>query len=353
MPTTPAQSGTSACASTSGVSPYQAAARSIPRVLPRWLRRNPVDPQGREAAVVWDSGQLHHERGHVVAVLDLELGHVGDPMMDLAASACATPSLGLRRHEPVCTRSTEARGGSPGRPRRGACTTTSRSRSATSSRSTPHSPSPRPSRLHDQHPVGPRPTCSRWRRSPRSSASTSSKRWTSPRPRVSLGRGGARAPRRSAAQPRPRRRVEQHRLRIAFRLARHLQRVDEIGDACMAADLDDLQASSAAGRRPGRRATPRSRRWCSPTTAPTTRSWWCCSTAVRGAHSRCSGPPVRRWPATTRSSPSRSEPSPHPRRPTSGRAGLLRPVVQRHLEDPITRAVSLPAIRSRAWFCAS
>jgi hypothetical protein len=34
---------------------------------------------------------------------------------------------------------------------------------------------------------------------------------------------------------------ERHQLRIAFRLARHLQRFDEIGDACTAADLDDLR----------------------------------------------------------------------------------------------------------------
>ena len=41
---------------------------------------------------------------------------------------------------------------------------------------------------------------------------------------------------------------ERHQLRIAFRLARHLQRFDEIGDACTAADLDDLRAF--LGRRP-------------------------------------------------------------------------------------------------------
>jgi hypothetical protein len=35
---------------------------------------------------------------------------------------------------------------------------------------------------------------------------------------------------------------EQYRLRGAFRLSRHLARVDEIGDACVAADLDDLHA---------------------------------------------------------------------------------------------------------------
>jgi aminoglycoside phosphotransferase (APT) family kinase protein len=50
-----------------------------------WLRRHPLPPADREAPVVWDSGQFHHENGHLVAMVDLELGHIGDPMMDLAA----------------------------------------------------------------------------------------------------------------------------------------------------------------------------------------------------------------------------------------------------------------------------
>jgi aminoglycoside phosphotransferase (APT) family kinase protein len=50
-----------------------------------WLRRNPPSSQGREAVIVWDSGQFHHLNGKIAAVLDLELGHIGDPMMDLAA----------------------------------------------------------------------------------------------------------------------------------------------------------------------------------------------------------------------------------------------------------------------------
>lgn len=49
-----------------------------------WLRRNPPDARGRRSPVVWDSGQFHHRGGRITAVLDLELGHVGDPMMDLA-----------------------------------------------------------------------------------------------------------------------------------------------------------------------------------------------------------------------------------------------------------------------------
>lgn len=50
-----------------------------------WLRRHPLPPSDREAPIVWDSGQFHHENGHLVAMVDLELGHIGDPMMDLAA----------------------------------------------------------------------------------------------------------------------------------------------------------------------------------------------------------------------------------------------------------------------------
>ena len=49
-----------------------------------WLRRHPPRSHGRQAPVVWDSGQFHHRGGKVVAVLDLEIGHIGDPMMDLA-----------------------------------------------------------------------------------------------------------------------------------------------------------------------------------------------------------------------------------------------------------------------------
>jgi aminoglycoside phosphotransferase (APT) family kinase protein len=49
-----------------------------------WLKRNPLDPRGRESVVVWDSGQFHQHEGRIAAALDLELGHIGDPMMDLA-----------------------------------------------------------------------------------------------------------------------------------------------------------------------------------------------------------------------------------------------------------------------------
>lgn len=60
-----------------------------------WLKRNPVGGPPRECAVVWDSGQLMHEDGRVTAILDLEIGHLGDPMMDLAGFRMRTSVLGF------------------------------------------------------------------------------------------------------------------------------------------------------------------------------------------------------------------------------------------------------------------
>jgi aminoglycoside phosphotransferase (APT) family kinase protein len=50
-----------------------------------WLQRHPLPPSDRESPVVGDSGQFHHQDGHFTYVIDVELGHIGDPMMDLAA----------------------------------------------------------------------------------------------------------------------------------------------------------------------------------------------------------------------------------------------------------------------------
>ena len=49
-----------------------------------WLHRHPPLSRGRETPIIWDTGQFHHANGHLVAVLDLEFGHIGDPMLDLA-----------------------------------------------------------------------------------------------------------------------------------------------------------------------------------------------------------------------------------------------------------------------------
>jgi aminoglycoside phosphotransferase (APT) family kinase protein len=49
-----------------------------------WLTRNPVEPNNREGAIIWDSGQFMHNEGHFTHIIDVEIGHIGDPMMDLA-----------------------------------------------------------------------------------------------------------------------------------------------------------------------------------------------------------------------------------------------------------------------------
>jgi aminoglycoside phosphotransferase (APT) family kinase protein len=49
-----------------------------------WLHRNPPRSHGRETPILLDTGQFHHQGGHLVTILDLEFGHVGDPMLDLA-----------------------------------------------------------------------------------------------------------------------------------------------------------------------------------------------------------------------------------------------------------------------------
>jgi hypothetical protein len=49
-----------------------------------WMHRHPPLGCGRMTPILWDSGQFHHRDGHLVAVLDLEFGCVADPMLDLA-----------------------------------------------------------------------------------------------------------------------------------------------------------------------------------------------------------------------------------------------------------------------------
>ncbi|MET0144855.1 MAG: phosphotransferase [Ilumatobacteraceae bacterium] len=48
-----------------------------------WHKRHLPDGQGRAAPHVCDSGQFHHDKGHLVAIIDLEFGYVGDPLEDI------------------------------------------------------------------------------------------------------------------------------------------------------------------------------------------------------------------------------------------------------------------------------
>jgi hypothetical protein len=51
--------------------------------LTGWHLRHLPQANGRLAASVWDSGQFMHHNGHLMAIIDLEFGHVGDPLEDL------------------------------------------------------------------------------------------------------------------------------------------------------------------------------------------------------------------------------------------------------------------------------
>jgi len=89
---------------TFGMSRYERVYRSVKKVPDPfvefslgWLRRNPPVSHDRESAIVWDSGQFHHLGGRVAAVLDLEIGHIGDPMMDLAGWRMRDTVVGFGR----------------------------------------------------------------------------------------------------------------------------------------------------------------------------------------------------------------------------------------------------------------
>jgi hypothetical protein len=58
-----------------------------------WLARNRPQNPGREAPIVWDAGQFHHHEGRIAAMLDLEFGHVGDPLSDLAGMWVRNPFI--------------------------------------------------------------------------------------------------------------------------------------------------------------------------------------------------------------------------------------------------------------------
>lgn len=60
-----------------------------------WLARHPLKRSYREAVVCWDSGQFHQQDGQFVSLVDLEIAHVGDPMLDLAGFRMRDTVLGF------------------------------------------------------------------------------------------------------------------------------------------------------------------------------------------------------------------------------------------------------------------
>lgn len=242
-----------AASATIGMARYEAVYRTQKR-LPDpfmefalgWLARNPPRSHGRAAPVVWDSGQFHHADGRVVAVLDLELGHVGDPMMDLAAWRMRDtvlhygdfPALyaryeelsgrpvdleAVRRHHVAFTLTNQlVFGAAIADPPPGSDLMTNLQWCAeTNLFATEALAEELDVELPDIEPMDPVDS-----------------------PVAAVHRSlvdllGSVAPDDDYLR---------YRLRTAFRTARHLQRVDEIGDAALAADLDDLQV--LVGERP-------------------------------------------------------------------------------------------------------
>ncbi len=211
-----------------------------------WLARNPLDTRGRESVIVWDSGQFQHAGGRITAVLDLEIGHIGDPLMDVAGFRMRDTVIGYGDLPALYQRYAKYRG----------------------------EPVDMDAILHHHlaftlsnqlafHAALADP--------PLESDYMTNMQWCS---ETNLHAVEALAEilgvELDAVEP-PERRIspaavaheqlvrtlksiqaadafEQYRLRGAFRLARHLQRCDEIGAALVEADLDDLER--LLGRRP-------------------------------------------------------------------------------------------------------
>lgn len=204
-----------------------------------WLRRNPVDSRGREAPVVWDSGQFHHHNGRILAVLDLEIAHIGDPMMDLAAWRMRDTVVGYGDMDRLYARYEELSGTIVDMDaiRRHHLAFTLSNQLAYS-----HA-------LKDPSPPSDLMTNLQWCAETNLFATEALADELGidlptvdvPASRASGAEPGHRHLVRALRDVRAGDRFGQHELRTLFRLARHLQRRDEIGDAVESADLDDLE----------------------------------------------------------------------------------------------------------------
>ena len=211
-----------------------------------WLHRHWPDTRGREAPVLWDSGQFHHAGGRIVAALDLELGHIGDPMMDLAGWRIRDTVIGYGNFTDLYARYAEL----TGRPvdldaiRIYYFAFTLSNHLALGAA------------LRDPAPESDLMINLRW------CSETDLFATEALAEILGIELPAVEVP---VSQPSPAARSHEHLVRslrqfktdddylnhqvhVAFRLARHLQRHDEIGAALASADLDDLQ--SLLGKRP-------------------------------------------------------------------------------------------------------
>ena len=216
-----------------------------------WLRRHPPDSRGREAPVVWDSGQFHHENGRLVALLDLELGHIGDPMLDLAAFRMRDTIGGFGDYNELYAHYERA----TGRPVDIDAIKTHHFAFTLSNRLAFSSAIREPAEGSDLM------TNLQWCRETDLFATEAlAERYGLALPGIDLP--DQEVTRASVASRhlvellrslRPDEEYQRYELRTAFRLARHVQRCDEIEQAMNAADLDDLE--TLLGHRPNDWAT--------------------------------------------------------------------------------------------------
>lgn len=211
-----------------------------------WLRRNPPDSRGREAPILWDTGQFHHRGGRIVAVLDLELAHIGDPMMDLAGWRLRDTVIGYGQFSDLYARYEQL----TGRPVDLAAIERHHFAFALVNQLAFSAA------LREPVPESDLMINLRWCSETNLFATEALAEILG----VSLPAVEAPAPQPSRAAPAHRLLVEglrslqtddefvRYRLRMLFRIARHAARADEIGTAVDAADLDDLHA--LLGRRP-------------------------------------------------------------------------------------------------------
>jgi hypothetical protein len=196
--------------------------------------------------IVWDSGQFHHQAGRVTAVLDLEIGHIGDPMMDLAGLRMRDTVIGFGDFRAFYARYAEL----AGEPVDLAAIQHHHFAFTLSNQLAFHAALAEPVGGSDYM------TNMQWCSETNLFAVEALAEILG----IELDRAELPPPCRSPVgvahehlvrslrSIRGADEFEQHQLRIAFRLARHLQRFDEIGDAVVDADLDDLHA--LLGRRP-------------------------------------------------------------------------------------------------------
>lgn len=212
----------------------------------KWLERHPLAPHERESMIVWDSGQFHHAGARILAVLDLELAHIGDPMMDLAAWRMRDTIVGFGDFNQLYTRYEQL----SGVPVDVVAVRHHHVVFTLSNRLAFHSA------LADPPPGSDYMTNLQW------CGETDLFAVEAIAEEVGIELEPVELP---APEPSPVANAHAHLVaslwdlpvadeagayerRRAFRLARHLQRFDEIGRACVAADLDEL--APILGRRP-------------------------------------------------------------------------------------------------------